>query len=261
LRSARRAGHRSGGRASGTVPAGGHDGVPDAGAQRRGTRRQDPVRGSQQLHRLAKAALRTEFLRLAPIVTLQPQYNLLARDIEWEIIPVCRNERIGVLPWSPLGGGWLTGKYRRDAEPQGATRLGEDPDRGVEARRLRNTGRTWRIVDEVRAVAEGRGDLSMAVVALSWLVDRPAVTSVILGARTLEQLEDTLRAADCTSTRRRPPGWTRSAPPWPPSTRTGRGASSSEVATSRDGGAAASPGDGPPAPLACRGRPPVADSG
>jgi aryl-alcohol dehydrogenase-like predicted oxidoreductase len=144
---------------------------------------------------LQKAALLTEFHRLSPIITLQPQYNLLARDIEWEVIPVCLNEGIGVLPWSPLGGGWLTGKYRRDTPPEGATRLGENPQRGMEGWNVRNTERTWQIVDEVRAVADGRGDVSMAVVALSWLVDRPAVTSVILGARTTEQLEDTLRAA------------------------------------------------------------------
>ena len=66
-------------------------------------------------------------------VTLQPQYNLLAREIEWEIIPACQAEGLGLLPWSPLGGGWLTGKYRRDQLPTGSTRLGEDPDRGVEA--------------------------------------------------------------------------------------------------------------------------------
>ena len=69
----------------------------------------------------------------APIVTLQPQYNLLVRDIELEIIDVCVNEGIGVLPWSPLAGGWLTGKYARDERPTGATRLGENPDVGREA--------------------------------------------------------------------------------------------------------------------------------
>ncbi|GII21731.1 aldo/keto reductase [Planosporangium mesophilum] len=143
---------------------------------------------------LQKAALLTQHLGLAPIVTLQPQYNLLARDIEWELIPVCRNENIGVLPWSPLAGGWLTGKYRRDAAPTGATRLGENPRRGMEAYDRRNTERTWRVLDALHAIADRRG-VSTAVVALAWLVDRPAVTSVILGARTLEQLDDNLAAA------------------------------------------------------------------
>jgi aryl-alcohol dehydrogenase (NADP+) len=144
---------------------------------------------------LQKAALLARHLGLAPIVTLQPQYNLLQRAVEFELTQVCVNERIGILPWSPLGGGWLTGKYQRDRPPTGTTRLGEDPERGMEAYARRNPEeRTWRVIDAVRAVAEGRG-VSMAQVALAWLVDRPAVTSVILGARTLEQLDDNLGAA------------------------------------------------------------------
>src|SRR5690349_12614543 len=101
---------------------------------------------------LQKAALITSYERLTPIVTLQPQYNLLARDIEHEILPVCENEGIGVLPWSPLAGGWLTGKYKADEAPTGATRLGENPDRGVEAYSRRNNERTWQVVDAVRSV-------------------------------------------------------------------------------------------------------------
>jgi aryl-alcohol dehydrogenase-like predicted oxidoreductase len=129
-------------------------------------------------------------------VTLQPQYSLLVRELEWEIVPSCLDAGLGLLPWSPLGGGWLTGKYKRDERPSGATRLGEDPERGVEAYDRRSSvQRTWDVVDAVRAVAEGRG-VSMAQVALAWVADRPAVTSVILGARTLEQLADNLAAAD-----------------------------------------------------------------
>jgi aryl-alcohol dehydrogenase-like predicted oxidoreductase len=144
---------------------------------------------------LQKAALLTWHLGLAPVVTLQPQYNLLQRGVELELSQVCANEGIGILPWSPLGGGWLTGKYRRDVPPTGKSRLGEDPGRGMEAYARRNPEeRTWRVIDAVRSVAEARG-ASMAQVALAWLVDRPAVTSVILGARTLEQLDDNLGAA------------------------------------------------------------------
>src|SRR3954451_7497797 len=128
-------------------------------------------------------------------VTLQPQYNLLVREIEWEIVPAAEANGLGLLPWSPLGGGWLTGKYRQGERPTGATRLGENPDRGMEAYGRRSpVQRTWDVVDAVRTRAEGRGR-SMAQVALSWLVVRPAVTSVILGARTLEQLDDNLGAA------------------------------------------------------------------
>jgi len=144
---------------------------------------------------LQKAALITQFRGLAPIVTLQPQYNLLVREVEFELVDVCRNENIGILPWSPLGGGWLTGKYQRDRTPSGATRLGEDPGRGMEAYGPRNADtRTWQILEAVRRVAEERG-ASMSQVSLAWLADRPAVTSVILGARTLDQLEDNLGAA------------------------------------------------------------------
>jgi aryl-alcohol dehydrogenase-like predicted oxidoreductase len=145
-----------------------------------------------QLQRVADLA---EFRGWLRPVTLQPQYNLLVREIEWEIVPACVANGLGLLPWSPLGGGWLTGKYQRDQRPSGATRLGEDPNRGVEAydRRSR-VERTWDVIDAVREVADGRG-VSMAQVALAWLADRPGVSSVILGARTVEQLEDNLGAA------------------------------------------------------------------
>ena len=136
-----------------------------------------------------------ERLGLTVPVTLQPQYNLLAREIEWEVIPACESTGLGLLPWSPLGGGWLTGKYTRDARPTGATRLGEDPERGVEAYDRRSSSqRTWDAIEAVQAIASERG-VSMAQVALAWLVDRPRMTSVILGARTLEQLRDNLGAA------------------------------------------------------------------
>jgi aryl-alcohol dehydrogenase-like predicted oxidoreductase len=132
---------------------------------------------------------------LARPVTLQPQYNLLAREIEWEIVPACESTGLGMLPWSPLGGGWLTGKYTRDARPTGATRLGEDPERGVEAYDRRSTHqRTWEVIDAVQSIAGSRG-IPMAQVALAWLVDRPRVSSVILGARTLDQLHQNLGAA------------------------------------------------------------------
>jgi aryl-alcohol dehydrogenase-like predicted oxidoreductase len=128
-------------------------------------------------------------------VTLQPQYNLLVRELEWEIVPSSLDAGLGLLPWSPLGGGWLTGKYTRDERPSGPTRLGDDPGRGVEAYDRRSARqRTWDVVDAVRRVAEDRG-VSMAQVALAWVADRPAVASVILGARTTEQLADNLGAA------------------------------------------------------------------
>ncbi len=131
----------------------------------------------------------------APPVSLQPQYNLLAREIELEILPVVIENGLGLLPWSPLGGGWLTGKYSRSERPKGETRLGEDPTRGVEAYDRRNNEQTWRILDVVAGVSEKRG-VSMSQVALNWLRNRPSVSSVLLGCRTVSQLEDNLAALD-----------------------------------------------------------------
>ncbi|MEV4603911.1 aldo/keto reductase [Amycolatopsis sp. NPDC049253] len=140
---------------------------------------------------LAAAHARGRF----PLISMQPQYSLLVREVEWEIVPACLATGLGVLPWSPLGGGWLTGKYRRDERPSGATRLGEDPNRGVEAYDLRSTQeRTWRTLDAVAAVANARG-ATMSQVSLAWLGAQPGVTSIVLGARTVEQLEDNLGAA------------------------------------------------------------------
>jgi aryl-alcohol dehydrogenase-like predicted oxidoreductase len=129
-------------------------------------------------------------------VTLQPQYSLLVREIESEVVPASLDAGIGLLPWSPLGGGWLSGKYKRDQAPAGATRLGENPKRGMEAWEARNADqRTWDVIAEVEETA-GRHGVSPSQVALAWLADRPAVTSVILGARTTGQLADNLAAAD-----------------------------------------------------------------
>ncbi len=132
---------------------------------------------------------------LSPIATLQPQYNLLAREIEWEIVPCALDEGVGLLPWSPLGGGWLTGKYRRDERPSGETRLGEDPGRGVEAYDKRANEHTFRVLDVVAEVAAAH-DATMSQVALAWVTAQPGVASTILGVRTSAQLADNLGAAE-----------------------------------------------------------------
>lgn len=143
---------------------------------------------------LAAACATADALSVPRPVTLQPQYNLLAREIEWEVIPAAEYHGLGLLPWSPLGGGWLTGKYRRDSPPQGATRLGENPERGVEAYDGRSARqRTWDVLDALAVVAEENGS-SMGATALAWLQTRPAMSSVILGARTVDQLRANLDA-------------------------------------------------------------------
>ncbi len=144
---------------------------------------------------IQKVADLAEHRGLARPVTLQPQYSLLVREIEWEIVPASAENGLGLLPWSPLGGGWLTGKYTREGRPSGSTRLGEDPGRGMEAYDRRGAAqRTWDVIDTLERIASERG-VSMPHVALAWVHDRPQVTSVILGARTLEQLTDNLGAA------------------------------------------------------------------
>lgn len=144
---------------------------------------------------LTKAVFLAKLGHLAPPVTLQPQYNLLVRDIEHEVVPAALDAGIGLLPWSPLAGGWLSGKYSRDVTPTGATRLGENPNRGMEAFGPRNSeARTWAVIEAVASVAQERG-VSSAQVALAWLAAQPAVTSVILGARRRDQLADNLGAA------------------------------------------------------------------
>ncbi len=145
---------------------------------------------------LTKAVARATALGFTPPVTLQPQYSLLVRDIEHEIVPASLDAGIGLLPWSPLAGGWLSGKYVRDQPPTGATRLGEDPKRGMEAWEARNANeRTWTVLDAVTSIAKAHS-ASASQVALAWLLGRPAMTSVILGARTVDQLQDNLGAAD-----------------------------------------------------------------
>jgi aryl-alcohol dehydrogenase (NADP+) len=150
---------------------------------------------------LTKAVQLAKALGYSLPVTLQPQYSLLVREIEAEIVPAALDAGMGLLPWSPLGGGWLTGKYTRDTPPTGATRLGENPKRGMEAWEERNAQeRTWSIVDAVVGMAEARGTTASQV-ALTWVAGRPAVTSVILGARTVAQLEDNLASAGLELTR------------------------------------------------------------
>lgn len=144
---------------------------------------------------LTKAVWLAKANGYAPPVTLQPQYNLLVRDIEHEIVPAALDAGIGLLPWSPLGGGWLSGKYKRDQMPTGATRLGENPQRGMEAYDARNArSTTWAVIGAVEDIAKARG-VGMAQVALAWVAAQPAVTSVILGVRTRQQLADNLGAA------------------------------------------------------------------
>ena len=137
---------------------------------------------------------RSEWVRF---VAGQYQYSLVKRDIEYEFSDLFLSEGIGQMPWGPLGGGFLSGKYRRDQRPQAASegRIATTSDDTEEAWQRRNTERNWHIVETVNEVAKERSATTPQV-ALAWLRAQPMVTSVILGARTLSQLEDNLGAAD-----------------------------------------------------------------
>ena len=130
---------------------------------------------------------------LASYVTLQAQYSLLVRDLEREHAPLCRDQGLGILPWSPLAGGFLTGKFEKGKPPQGGTRLGEKAERFAKY----DLDRNWKIIDAVRTVA-GEISSTPSAVSLAWLLAKPQVTSVIFGARTIEQLDANLVAADLT---------------------------------------------------------------
>lgn len=130
-------------------------------------------------------------------VSLQPLYNLLDRDIEMGLVDVCRNEGLGIITWSPLRGGWLSGKYRRgmDAPPEGTRIARSIGQNWSEAWDKYNNERTWRILDGVLATATEVGK-TPAQVSLRWVLQRPGITAPIIGARTVEQLEENLGAVD-----------------------------------------------------------------
>ena len=141
-------------------------------------------------HRLVDSLWRSKVHGWDRFVTLQAQYSLVVRELEREHVPLCREWGLGLLPWSPLAAGFLSGKYRRDAAPPAGTRLEKWRDRWGRFDNPRN----WRILDALDSVAAALG-ATPAQVALAWLLHKPTVSSVIFGARTVEQLDDNLAAA------------------------------------------------------------------
>jgi len=128
-------------------------------------------------------------------VCLQALYNLLDRDAEYELLYVVRNEGLGMIPWSPLRGGWLAGRYRRGMNAAVAgTRIEVASEKGwSETFERYNNERTWTVIDTVAAIAKETGK-TPAQIALNWLLCRPGVTGPIIGARNMIQLEDNLGA-------------------------------------------------------------------
>jgi len=124
-------------------------------------------------------------------VSLQMQYSLMVRDLEREHVPVCKQFGLGILPWSPLAAGFLSGKYGKDKPLPVGTRL----DKWKERFASFATERGWRTIDALQAISQEKAT-TVSAVALAWLLAKPAVTSVIFGARSLEQLDDNLKAAE-----------------------------------------------------------------
>jgi aryl-alcohol dehydrogenase-like predicted oxidoreductase len=143
---------------------------------------------------LMKALCVSELKGFERFVCLQPQYSLVERNIEREVLPVCWEEGLGVIPWSPLGGGFISGKYRRGEGPPQGSRIAEAEESMEEHWERRSTERNWRTLDVVGEISSETGK-SYAQVSLNWLLRQAEVTAPIIGARRIEQLEDNLGAS------------------------------------------------------------------
>ncbi|MFI4974154.1 MAG: aldo/keto reductase [Caulobacterales bacterium] len=145
-------------------------------------------------HKVARALGRSEVKGLARVDSVQPRYNLLFRTFERDLLPLCEEEQIAVIPYNPLAGGLLTGKHDRDAPPPDGSRF------SLGAAGPRYQERYWHerefdTVDALRALSNEAG-MSMASMAMSWVLSNPAITAPIVGASRPEQLADSLAAEE-----------------------------------------------------------------
>ena len=142
-----------------------------------------------QAWRLARALGISEAKDLARFETLQAYYSIVSRDLERELVPLMETEKIGLLVWSPLAGGLLSGKFSRENQkPEGSRRASFDFP-------LVDKERTWKVLDAIAPIAKAHG-CSAARIALAWLLTKPVVTSVIIGAKRPDQLKDNLAAVE-----------------------------------------------------------------
>ncbi len=138
--------------------------------------------------RLMQALWASEKHNLARYDSLQPHYNLVHRaEFETELADVCRTYGLGVIPYSPLAGGFLSGKYRRDQALPESARAGN-------VRNKYFTEKGWALLDKMEELAKQKGETSLSQIALAWLLADPLITSPIIGPRTLDQLQDNLAA-------------------------------------------------------------------
>lgn len=151
---------------------------------------------------LQKIVCESRRLGLSPCVSLQAQYSLLCRQTEYELTDVCVGEGVGLLVWSPLKGGWLSGKVKRDPEAQAASvagsRIGWAEANGIKQQSaptlsaFKDDERVWGLLDGMADISAAHAGSTVAHVALRWLLSRRSVTSVVLGVKTLAQLQENL---------------------------------------------------------------------
>ncbi|MCA1663530.1 MAG: aldo/keto reductase [Myxococcales bacterium] len=142
-------------------------------------------------YRLTDSLWLSRSLGLERFVALQAQYSLVVRELEREHVPLCEKFGLGILPWSPLASGFLSGKYKKGAPPPAGSRLDKMKQWLADFDKPRN----WKILDALDATAKELGTTTTAV-ALRWLIQKPAVTSVIMGVRNVQQLDDNLKAGE-----------------------------------------------------------------
>src|SRR5215468_7526295 len=145
-------------------------------------------------YQVARALGRSELLGLVRFECVQPRYNLLFRQVERELFPLCEEDGLGVIPYNPIAGGLLSGKHRREAGPAPGTRF-THPTAGARYRERYWHDRELDTVDALRPLAAEAG-MSMAQMAIAWVLTNPVITSPIVGASRPEQLDDVLAAAD-----------------------------------------------------------------
>jgi len=128
--------------------------------------------------------------------SLQLEYSLLTRSPEWELLPLCAEHSLGILAWSPLSGGWLTGKYQRDKDIPADSRAGVG-ERWDDNEQQRGGERTWRIIDALVSIS-ARTEIPVSQLSLAWLMKKKPSIFPLIGARTSSQLEDNLKSDNIT---------------------------------------------------------------
>nr|WP_198665741.1 MULTISPECIES: aldo/keto reductase [Haloprofundus] len=145
-------------------------------------------------YQFTKALYKSDIEDYERFTCMQPEYNAVDRHEEANLLPVCEGEGIGVIPWSPLAGGFLTGKYERDGDIEEGLRADTD-----EYTQDRFTDENWAVLDEIRGIADEKG-VSPVQVSLAWLLHKPVVTAPIIGPRSIDHLEENVEALDVSLT-------------------------------------------------------------